>query len=84
MVYTLEKIRPKIIIECEERHIRGFAVHDVFKFILEKNYNGYFYYEGEKKSISKFDINRDQLDHLKRTKKLDNSYIANFIFEPIS
>jgi len=82
MAETLTEIRPRIIMECEERHIKDFTLFDVFNFLLEKNYKGYYFQSGQKYPLSNFDLHRDQLSYFERQQKLDHNYINNFIFEP--
>ncbi len=82
MTKTLRETRPKIIMECESRHIKEFTVFDVFNFLLDNNYNGYYLQAGKKNPLSQFDLNRDQLSYIKKQKRLDRNYINNFIFEP--
>jgi len=82
MVKILTEIRPRIIMECEERHIKDFTVFDVFNFLLEKNYEGYYFQSGQKYSLSNFDLYRDQISYFEKKQRIHNDYIANFIFEP--
>jgi len=82
MVYTLVNIRPKIIIECEERHIKGFSVHDVFNLLLEKDYIGYYFENAQKMPLNNFNLERDQTAHLRENHKPEIKYVANFNFEP--
>jgi FkbM family methyltransferase len=81
MARTLTEVRPRIIMECEERHIKDFTVFDVFNFLLEKNYEGYYFQSGEKYPLSNFDLQRDQTSYID-PQPSDPNYIANFIFEP--
>lgn len=83
MKLALDEIRPKLIVECEARHIKDHTVFDVFDYILERKYIGFYYHDGIKKDLSTFDIFRDQTSFIESNKKLDTDYIANFIFEPI-
>lgn len=83
MQQTLDEIKPILIVECENRHIKDHTVFDVFNFILERKYKGFYYHDGIKKNLSTFDIFRDQTSFIESNKKLDTDYIANFIFEPI-
>lgn len=82
MVKTLTEVRPRIIMECEARHIKAFTVFDVFNFLLDKNYEGYYFQDGNKNPLSQFNLDRDQLGHLKGQQRPHRDYIANFIFEP--
>lgn len=83
MTKTLAEVRPRIIMECEARHIKDFTIFDVFNFLLDKNYEGYYLQAGNKNPLSQFDLDRDQLSYLEGKKWPNYDYIANFIFEPI-
>ena len=82
MTRTLTEVRPRIIVECEARHIKEFTVFDVFNFLLDKNYEGDYFHAGNKNPLSQFDLNRDQLSYFERPQNPHRYYIANFIFEP--
>ncbi len=79
---TLEKIRPFFVFECEDRHLSSIGIHEVFRFFEPFDYSGYFYFEGRKYPIDEFDVDRYQTSLVRSGKKLDTSYINNFIFEP--
>ena len=81
MKNTLKNVRPRIVLECEARHIRDFTVFDVFNYLLECGYKGYFLKSGRKNSLDQFDLEREQLSYFKNKKRLDVNYINNFIFE---
>jgi len=78
----LTNIRPKIIMECEARHINNHTVFDVFNLIYDKGYEGYFYQNGIKKPLDQFDLKRDQLSYVDKQQWSDNNYVNNFVFEP--
>lgn len=82
MTRALTEVRPRIIVECEARHIKEYTIFDVFDFLLDKNYEGYYLQNGNKNPLSQFDLDRDQLSYLKGKKWPNYNYIANFIFEP--
>ena len=82
MEKMLTNIRPKIVIECEARHINNFTVFDVFNLLLDKNYEGFFYQKGIKKPLSQFDLKRDQLCYVDKQQWSDRNYVNNFVFEP--
>ncbi len=82
MEETLKSIKPLIILECEARHIKDFTVFDVFNFLIERGYKGFYLKEGKKNRIETYDIEKEQLSYFKENKRLDYNYINNFIFEP--
>lgn len=79
---TLKRVRPIIVFECEERHLSQTSINDVFRFFEPFNYSGYFYYEGQKYPIDEYDVEKYQTSLVRSGRKLDTSYINNFIFEP--
>ncbi|MCW8907564.1 MAG: FkbM family methyltransferase [Sedimenticola sp.] len=79
---TLKRIRPIIVFECEERHLSKTSIQDVFDFFKPLNYSGYFYFEGKKYPVEEYDVDKYQTSLVRSGKKLDTSYINNFIFEP--
>jgi FkbM family methyltransferase len=80
---TLEKFRPTVIIECEERHNVG-AISAMAAFFDKLDYTGYFIHRGALKPFSEFDIvtlqNRDNSKPIDGARSPD--YVNNFIFEP--
>jgi FkbM family methyltransferase len=80
---TLEKFRPTVIIECEERHNTG-AIGAVAAFFGKLDYTGYFIHRGALKPFSEFDVTT--LQNRNNSKSIDGprspDYVNNFIFEP--
>jgi len=72
---------PKIIIECEQRHLQDHKIQEVFDFLLEKNYKGFFIYGRKKKPLEEFDIEVHQKIGEGRFWEA-KGYVNNFIFEP--
>ena len=54
----LKNHKPLLIFECEQRHHKNDSISDVFKFLFDMNYSGYFFlnklYTKSKISIPKF------------------------------
>jgi FkbM family methyltransferase len=79
---TLEKFRPTVIVECEERHNLG-AIGAMAAFFDELDYTGYFIHRGVLKPFSEFDIAK--LQSRENLKSVDGprspDYVNNFIFE---
>lgn len=82
MENMLTNICPKIVIECEARHINNYTVFEVFNLLLKKGYEGFYYQNGIKKSLNQFDLKRDQLSYVEKKQWSDRNYVNNFIFEP--
>ena len=76
----LRKDAPRILVECENRHLHGLTVFDVFKFLTDLGYKGYFFHKGEKKPLSQFDPEEHQA--INGTQIVDKkNYANNFVFE---
>ena len=71
--------RPKILVECEQRHL-SFPIEKVFEFLLDLNYKGHFVHRNSLKPLSSFSLTEHQAqtgpDFWKRP-----DYCNNFIFE---
>jgi len=76
----LKACMPKILIECENRHLNGNNIFDVFKLLLDIGYHGYFFKDKRLKPLSEFNIEIDQKIGEGRFWEA-NGYINNFIFE---
>lgn len=73
-VNTLKKYKPKILFECEERHIGKEKVLETFQFLKDLGYRGFFIKNDEFIPLSQFDF----AQHQDVSKK---PYCNNFIFE---
>lgn len=71
---VLERDRPHLLIEIEERHKQG-SVFDIRKFLGEYGYQGYYYDDNRLKGMDNFDLNKLQVFG-----KKDSPYIFNFIY----
>ena len=74
--------RPKIIFECENRHLNTIKVEDVFVHLQSLAYTGYFFLNGKLTNIDQFDAKKHQaIDDNKEI--VDKKFYANnFVFEP--
>lgn len=79
-VNLLKSSKPKILMECENRHLKEGNIFDVFNILTDLGYEGYYFENKKLKSIKHFDINIHQ--------KIENGrfweskdYINNFVFE---
>jgi FkbM family methyltransferase len=70
----LEKHRPKLLFECEVRHVAPGRVHDVFRYLESFGYHGSFFHGGRLIDISHFDPSTHQVPG-----RLP--YANNFVFE---
>lgn len=76
----LQTARPKILMECEQRHLNEHTVLDVFNFLENLGYKGFFFFGKNKVSIKQFDINTHQI--IREEKFWEHKdYINNFFFE---
>ncbi|MEI6817514.1 MAG: FkbM family methyltransferase [Bacteroidota bacterium] len=71
---TLTKYKPKIIVECEERHIGKDKVMETIRFLENLNYSGRFIKDDEYLPLTQFDF----AVHQDTSRK---PYCNNFIFE---
>lgn len=78
----LKTCKPKLLMECESRHLRGEDIFDVFNLLIEIGYKGYFYENKKLKSISEFklEIHQKSGEGSFWEKK---GYVNNFIFDVI-
>ncbi len=78
----LNNDRPKLIFECENRHLNSIKVEDVFEYLTGLNYKGYFFLNGKLTPIEQFNANQHQAidDKLEIVDK--KNYANNFVFEP--
>ena len=74
-IETIKKYKPKIIVECEARHVGKEKVAETFNYLLQLGYKGYFICDMDKIELDKFDFEQHQ--------NTDNmaAYCNNFVFE---
>ena len=70
----LKEYRPILMFECEQRHHVIGSIYEVFKYLEELGYTGYFFSRGEIRPIKEFSVE----DHQVQGKK---PYINNFLFK---
>lgn len=80
-INLLKSSKPKILMECENRHLKEGDIFDVFDILTNLGYNGYFFENKKLKPIKQFNVNIHQ--------KIENGsfweakdYINNFVFVP--
>lgn len=78
----LAKDRPKLIFECENRHLNGLKVEDVFDYLTGLGYEGYFFLNGKLVPLSEFKADVHQRTHADKEIVNKKFYANNFVFEP--
>lgn len=76
----LTKDAPKILVECENRHLNGITVFDVFEYLKGLGFEGHFFYQGIRLPLDKFDpeVHQAVVGNQIVDKK---NYANNFTFE---
>lgn len=72
----LTEVRPRLLFECERRHRASGSVDEVFRWLADLGYRGYFIDRGGAHDIAGFDPGRHQSDSRAR------DYVNNFLFLP--
>ena len=80
-VNLIKLCKPKILIECENRHLKEGDIFDVFQILFDLGYSGYFFENRTRKSINNFKVDIHQKIRKARFWQA-KEYINNFIFEP--
>ena len=79
-INLLKSCSPKIIMECENRHLSEANIFDVFEVLFELGYCGYFFENKKLRPVKEFNVEIHQkLEKGRWWEK--KSYINNFIFE---
>jgi FkbM family methyltransferase len=72
----LREVRPCLLFECERRHRGSGSVDEVFRWLQDIGYQGFFVAKSGPRDIAEFDPRLHQADHEAR------GYINNFLFLP--
>ncbi|HZP59397.1 MAG TPA: FkbM family methyltransferase [Opitutaceae bacterium] len=72
----LREERPALLFECEQRHQNGHSIGDVFDFLGDLGYRGFFFIHGTLRPLAEFDPSRHQNCATPRL------YCNNFAFLP--
>lgn len=77
----LKTDQPKLIFECEKRHLNDKSVKDVFDYLHSMGYNGKFFWQGQLVDIKNFD--EDIHQRITESGEIvdKSSYANNFVFE---
>jgi len=79
----LERCRPILLIEIEQRHLASRRIEDVFARVENLRYRGGFHRRGVLSDLDEFDVKRDQAAFLDDADAVfDERYINMFIFRP--
>jgi FkbM family methyltransferase len=70
---TLRAHRPAILVECEERHLHGHSMVDVFGHLAALGYRGSFFWHGREEDVARFDPSLHQIEGRR-------PYVNNFAF----
>ncbi|MCB0578115.1 MAG: FkbM family methyltransferase [Phaeodactylibacter sp.] len=76
----LKTCRPRIVMECENRHLKEGSVFDVFNILLESGYQGFFFQDKKLRPLNEFKAETHQKSGEGRFWEAPG-YINNFIFE---
>jgi FkbM family methyltransferase len=76
----LQTCRPRILMECENRHLNGGDVRNVFAFLLDLGYSGRFIHKGKLRPLAEFDAAVHQQQGPGRFWEAPD-YVNNFVFE---
>jgi lipopolysaccharide/colanic/teichoic acid biosynthesis glycosyltransferase len=79
----LERARPAILVEIEQRH-HDREVGEIFDFLSDRGYDGWFVRGERLLPLELFDVQRDQLRFLTGdpTETLQGDYVYEFLFRP--
>lgn len=75
----LKTHKPIIVMECENRHLGSDSIFDVFNVLLDMGYEGFFFENGNLKSLHEFSIEKNQKVGEGRFWEAEG-YVNNFVF----
>ena len=78
---TINRERPVMLIEIEQRHLKNCKITDVFELILSLGYKGGYFYRNTYYPLEFFSYDQHQKPFL--TDIYNKDYINNFWFKPI-
>ncbi|NUO02510.1 MAG: FkbM family methyltransferase [Saprospiraceae bacterium] len=76
----IQEYHPRILMECETRHLKQGTVSDILKLMQEWGYHGYFIMDGKLLSVEAFDPAIHQKQSEGRFWEAPG-YVNNFVFE---
>jgi FkbM family methyltransferase len=84
-VETLQRCKPSLLVEIEQRHLTGVTVLEVIQFVERLGYHGYYLIGDQKYDAAGFDVGTHQdryLDDIMGAMRAGR-YINNFLFRPL-
>jgi FkbM family methyltransferase len=78
---ALQTIRadfPVLLLEIEQRHHADRSIHEIFDFILNLGYSGYFYSDCRLRPLGEFSV----MCHQEPKNLCTRKYVNNFLFRP--
>jgi len=79
---TLRAARPTLLVEIEQRH-QAAPIDATFAYLRELGYEGWFFGPRGLAPLAEFDVERDQLAHLRpgvAEYGMPHGYVADFLF----
>ena len=76
--YILREDRPTLLFECEARHLSNINMADVFSYLTNLGYEGFFFFKNKLLPISHFSTNQHQPELTIEPKR--SEYWNNFLF----
>lgn len=76
----LKAARPRLLIECENRHLTDRSIGDVFGLLTDIGYKGFFFQNNKRQPLEQFDVAQHQKIGEGRF-WAEKGYINNFVFE---
>lgn len=77
----LQQDQPTLIFECENRHLNGIKVQDVFEYLTALNYEGFFFAKNGMQPIIEFDAEKHQATSATNEIIDKKNYANNFVFQ---
>ncbi len=78
-VQTLQRERPVILVEIEQRH-HNLPISEVFAYLMAQDFAGFFLGSGKLVPLSEFSFETHQKPYLKDVN--NRAYVNNFLFLP--
>jgi FkbM family methyltransferase len=75
---TIKRNMPNMYIEIEQKHLKTTNIYDIFQYILDLGYFGFFLFDNKIRNLDEFDLKLMQ--NVKNEKT--NYFINNFFFIP--
>lgn len=78
--------KPALLVETEQRRLRGITVRDLAGEVSSLGYEGYFFLHGRAHRASEFDVteHQERWVHEIDTRGFSSHYVNNFLFLPVA